>query len=335
MANTAKKQPNGKWRVVLRDGEKFKSFTANTKDEAEFLAAQYKVSKKTTTVNNKKMSAMFDRYIDNRTEILSPSTIALYRNYAKNSFTNIANKKIENVAQSDIQCCVNELSKDHKPHTVKNTIAFLRKVLKEYRPDFSFEVNIPRDDEQDIVIPESDQITKLFEEVKGTDMELPVLCAALMGLRRSEICGIDRDKDINGNILYIRRSVVYDEKHQPVVKTTKTSKSKRNLRIPKQIMDILPPEGEPFTKLSPAVISKRFKEICDRNGYKFTFHKLRHYYASVMLQLGVPDKYAEERMGHSTNQMLKRVYQHTFSSEHEKISDKIEQFFDEKIGSPK
>lgn len=128
--------------------------------------------------------------------------------------------------------------------------------------------------------------------------------------------------------------VVYYEKHQPVVKTTKTSKSKRNLRIPKQIMDILPPEGEPFTKLSPAVISKLFKEICDRNGYKFTFHKLRHYYASVMLQLGIPDKYAEERMGHSTNQMLKRVYQHTFSSEHEKISDKIEQFFDEKIGSP-
>lgn len=334
MANTAKKQPNGKWRVVIRDGEKFKSFTADTKDKAEFLAAQYKVSKKTEVVDKRKMSALFNEYIDNRTEVLSPSTIALYRNYAKNSFPNLLGIKLENITQSDIQRCANALAKSHKPHTVKNTMAFLRKVLKEYRPDFTFKINMPREDEADIIIPESEQVAKIIEEVKGTDMELPVLCAALLGLRRSEICGIDRDKDINGNILSIRRSVVYDEYHQPIVKNTKTSKSKRNLRIPKQIMSILPPEGEPFTKLSPAVISKRFKEICDKNGYEFTFHKLRHYYASVMLRLGVPNKYAGERMGHSTDQMLKRVYQHTFNSQHDRLSDRIERYFDEKIGTP-
>ena len=51
-----------------------------------------------------------------------------------------------------------------------------------------------------------------------------------------------------------------------------------------------------------------------------------------MLQLGIPDKYAMERMGHSTNSMLKRVYQHTFESEHASINEKLQKYFDEASG---
>ena len=58
------------------------------------------------------------------------------------------------------------------------------------------------------------------------------------------------------------------------------------------------------------------------------FHDLRHLNASVMLQLGIPDKYAMERGGWSTNQTLKNVYQHTFSAERQIVDDKIDQFFE-------
>ena len=50
-----------------------------------------------------------------------------------------------------------------------------------------------------------------------------------------------------------------------------------------------------------------------------------------MLQLGVPDKYAMERMGHSTNNMLKQVYQHTFESEQDAITNKMQEYFDSHI----
>ncbi len=43
----------------------------------------------------------------------------------------------------------------------------------------------------------------------------------------------------------------------------------------------------------------------------FRFHDLRHFNASLMLSEGIPDKYAVERMGHSTTAILKSVYQHT------------------------
>ena len=58
-----------------------------------------------------------------------------------------------------------------------------------------------------------------------------------------------------------------------------------------------------------------------------TFHDLRHLNASIMLMLGVPDKYAMERGGWSTDSVLKSVYQQTFSSERKKIDSMIDSYF--------
>lgn len=60
-----------------------------------------------------------------------------------------------------------------------------------------------------------------------------------------------------------------------------------------------------------------------------TFHDLRHVNASVMVQLGVPDKYAMERGGWSTTSTLKSVYQHTFTTEREIIDKRIDDYFND------
>ena len=43
-----------------------------------------------------------------------------------------------------------------------------------------------------------------------------------------------------------------------------------------------------------------------------------------MLLLNVPDKYAMERMGHASTNMLKNVYQHTMRSKSEEVADQGE-----------
>ncbi len=63
----------------------------------------------------------------------------------------------------------------------------------------------------------------------------------------------------------------------------------------------------------------------------FRLHELRHVQASVMLALGVPDKYAMERMGHASTNMLKTVYQHTMKTKSEEVADTIDRFFSEKL----
>ena len=50
-----------------------------------------------------------------------------------------------------------------------------------------------------------------------------------------------------------------------------------------------------------------------------------------MLALGVPDKYAMERMGHATNNMLKTVYQHTMKSKQNEVASMVDNYFMKKL----
>ncbi len=77
---------------------------------------------------------------------------------------------------------------------------------------------------------------------------------------------------------------------------------------------------------------KQLLRMCEAYGLPhYRFHDLRHVQASVMLALGVPDKYAMERMGHASANMLKMVYQHTMRSKSEEVADKVDSFFSEKL----
>ena len=54
---------------------------------------------------------------------------------------------------------------------------------------------------------------------------------------------------------------------------------------------------------------------------------LGHINASIMLMIGIPDKYVMERGGWATNNILKSVYQQTFSDERVKVDQKIDNYF--------
>ncbi|MDD3394861.1 MAG: site-specific integrase, partial [Anaerotignum sp.] len=60
-----------------------------------------------------------------------------------------------------------------------------------------------------------------------------------------------------------------------------------------------------------------------------------HYYASMMLANNVPDKYALKRMGHATDNMLKRVYQHTMKEKDNEINDTIDNYLGAVFGEQK
>ena len=91
--------------------------------------------------------------------------------------------------------------------------------------------------------------------------------------------------------------------------------------------EILNMLNEPGIASDPA----RFQKLMKEQGVKMTFHDLRHLNASVMLMLGVPDKYAMERGGWSTTSTLKSVYQHTFSEERKQADTMIDTFFNDII----
>ena len=87
--------------------------------------------------------------------------------------------------------------------------------------------------------------------------------------------------------------------------------------------------GRVFKINDPTFIYDRLRIICKREGIAFPgVHGLRHTNASVMLSLGIIDKYAMARGGWSTDHTMKTVYQHLFSDKKQSADNAIDSFFE-------
>ena len=167
--------------------------------------------------------------------------------------------------------------------------------------------------------------------VRGTDIELPCMLALWLSLRVSEVRGL-QFRDIKDGVLTIQRSKLYLGGEDVVRDVNKTFTSTRQLVLPEyliKLIEAVPHENDDdfIVPVNYQIIRKHLKKLADANGYTLTFHDLRHLNASVMLMLGIPDKYAMERGGWSTNTTLKSVYQHTFDEERRKVDEQIDGSF--------
>lgn len=75
--------------------------------------------------------------------------------------------------------------------------------------------------------------------------------------------------------------------------------------------------------IHPDMLTRRFMRLCASLGIKCRFHDLRHYNASLMLPLSVPDKYAMERLEQATSGMIKAVYQHIMSDKRKEVNEAV------------
>lgn len=332
---TPQKLPSGMWRCQIMVGGKRISVV----DENPGVAQAKAVAMKNGLIEGaKKRSSMtvaqaIDRYIESKDAVLSPSTLRSYRLIRKNSIGDLEQTQLDSLTQEAVQRHVNALAKQSTPKYVRNVHGLLSAAIAAYRPDFTLHTTLPQRERKEIQIPTMDEIQLLAEKSKNTKFELPFLLATWMGLRTSEIRGLTWDC-IEGNVLHIKQALVEGDTG-PVLKTTKSYSGNRKIKIPtyiKELMDAQPRRDEFIIHYTRNALYNHLRRMCDRYGMKhYRFHDLRHVQASVMLALGVPDKYAMERMGHATPNMLKTVYQHTMQSKSEEVAGLVDNFFSEKL----
>lgn len=326
----AQRLPSGAYRVrVTIDGRR-ESITAPTADEAIYEAMALKTKHK-----NKKSNVTFggalDDYIQSKQNILSPSTIDSYRRYGKHSLAELRDISLSELTPITIQKHFNLLAMKKSPKTVQNAHGLLVSVLNVYEPELAMRLKttLPKKQKRIKQLPD---VQKILTAIIGSDIELPCLLAIWCSLRMSEIRGAKKS-DVKDGILTIHSTILTVDGKNIERDMTKTIESTRQIRLPQRVQALitaLPQEQEYLTTLSGQALYKRFVRLLARKGIedKMTFHDLRHLNASVMLALGIPDKYAMERGGWSTPHVMKSVYQHTFSTEREKIDNRIDAYFE-------
>ncbi len=327
---TAKKLPSGHYRCqVMVNGKRVSVVEPTAKAaQAKAVALRANLIQQQERGANITVGEAIDRYIDTKDAILSPTTVKEYKRIRKSYLQELMKLSVSSVTQEQIQAAVNRMAKEKSPKSVRNAHALLTAVLGEYRPAFQVRTVLPQKRKTELQIPSNDDVHKIVASAKGDRAEIPILLAIWLGLRMSEIRGLTWDC-IKGGYIHIKQAKVKGE-NGDVVKQPKTSSGNRILKLPPEIEELLeqaPHQGDFITDMSARKIYGHFSKICKDAGLPhFRFHDLRHYNASLMLSLGVPDKYAMERMGHATDHMLKTVYQHTMSEKRKEIDRQIEEF---------
>lgn len=257
-----------------------------------------------------------ESYVDMKRNVLSPRTIKEYAETA-NRFPEWFQKlPVSDITQIEVNKLVNELSKNKSPKTVRNYHGFLTAVLGTFYPNLKINTTLPQKVKNEPYTPSQEDVKRILEAVKNTEYEIPITLACY-GMRRSEICAL-KPEDIDGDIVHINKALVLDENKKWVVKSTKTTESTRDIIIPMELADRIRTQGYVY-KGHPNTIYDYLKRTEKELGIPyFSLHKLRHYFASQMSALGVPEADILKLGGWETDHVMKLVYRHSMMEKEEK-----------------
>lgn len=336
MAKKKNQLPSGSYRVQVYIGtdtngkRRYKSFTAPTKKQAQAIAQEWKANRnhKHTDPENLTVHDAIGKYLDVKRAVLSPSTIRGYEGLQRNYFSgDFGRRKLESLTNSVVQLWISDLSARLSPKTVRNAYALFTASLDMFYPDFHVQATLPAKKRPELYCPSDEDVKKLLKHIKGTELEIAVLLAAFGPLRRGEICALE-DTDIHGNTITVNKSMVQGPDRAWVIKQPKTYGSYRDVEFPDFVIERISGINGRIIKATPSRITGRFiKAIESTDIPRFRFHDLRHYSASIMHAIGVPDQYILQRGGWISDNVMKSVYRNVIDLEAAKQNKKINEHF--------
>ena len=118
--------------------------------------------------------------------------------------------------------------------------------------------------------------------------------------------------------------------------TTKSDAGTREVTMPHEVILKLIPDADADTdrivNLYPHQLTNYLARELKKAGIKhFRFHDLRHYQASILHAMGVPDKYIMERCGWKTDSVMRNIYQHTMDQKRRQVESDICSYFSDEF----
>jgi integrase len=278
------------------------------------------------------------------------TTFSSYEQMVKSVIEPYFRKKavtLQGLEARHIQQFYSEKLKTVKPNSVIHYHAVIHQALKyAMKTDLvpqnvAMKVDRPKKNDYQPVFLDAEELQHLFEVVKGTKLELPVLVAAFYGLRRGEVCGLKWDAiDFERGMITIKHTVTsmqVDGKTKMYAQdSAKTKSSMRTLplvgsfaeyfrevkaaqELNKQVCgNCYNYEYDGFVfvdelgeRMKPDYLTSQFPAFIQRHGMKkMRFHDLRHSCASLLLANGVPLKQIQDWLGRSDFSTTANIYAH-------------------------
>ena len=204
---------------------------------------------------------------------------------------------------------------------------------KQQKPEFSFYT--------------APQLARLLQAIQGEPLFPLVQVAAVYGLRKSELLGLQWDSvDFEANTLTVKHTVV--KLCSTVAKDTpKSNASRRTFPLTPEMRTLFLqakadetanrrlfgreyhqspyifkwPDGRPF---SPDYVSQKFSKLLKQHGLPhIRFHELRHSCASMLIAQGFSLKDVQEWLGHADITLTANTYSHLDIARKKSIAESL------------
>ena len=313
---TPRKLPSGNWFIQLSVNGQRISVTEPTEKACIARAMAIKQDLLEPVDRSKKptLSASIDRYIDDRQNILSPSTIVGYRVIQRNRFKAAMERPVNAYDENGWQRLVNQEAKIVSAKTLQNSWFFISSVIYE-QTGCRYNVRLPQIVSNERPFLDPDQIQVFLRAVQGEPFEVPALLA-LCSLRRSELLALTWDKiDLKAGFINVCGSVVSNG-HEMVYKKENKNRSSNRLvpiMIPqlRSALEAAERTSKRVVTISPSAILRGINRVCDENNLpKVGIHGLRHSFASLAYHLNMPEKIAMRIGGWCDDDTMRKIYTH-------------------------
>lgn len=306
-----------------------------TKSEAMELISQAVSNAPKRPTVKASFSDCAQQYIDDKGNILSPSTLYGYRNLKRlidTSYPGFAKLRLCDIGDPDIQRLINDYSAGHSPKSVSNLIGFISPVLKYFDKSRQIYVTTPQKRDPDLYTPDDDEVEKLIKRIEGTEFEIPVMLGAF-ALRRSEICALTIDDfDFKDNSVFIHKAKLRGrDGGWVIVERNKTARSRRKVYLPDIICRKVAERGYVY-RGDPNDISVFMRKVeTELDINHFSLHRLRSYYASISDYLHAAEVTILDQGGWSSPHVMKKIYRKKLEDKNKKAAARTVRHFEELI----
>jgi integrase len=338
-----KKRSDGRYCKSIRDERTGKRvyFYAETEREIFKKILDYTARSE----RGRLFSEVADEWWSEKLEKITEGTKRGYSSAYKRAREAFGETPIKDIRPRDIEAHLRSLSRQqYTSKSIKNdklviNLIFDTAVVEgdiQYNPCAS--ITVPKGKAS---TPRTSASLKDEEIIKNTsDIWLMPFLALMTGMRKGECLALQwGDIDFDKNLITVSKSAEHIGSRAHI-KDTKTEKGHRSIiLLPKlrevllkhprtRSTDFILSEDGGCTPLSAKQYNRRLREYRERTGIECTAHQLRHSFATLCFEAGLPDKVVQYMIGHANISTTKDIYTDVRGNMLEKASNTLVEYIE-------
>ena len=191
---------------------------------------------------------------------------------------------------------------------------------------------------------------RLAVAAQPSPLGMSIELALTTGMRRGEVCAL-RWSDLGNDGTVTASRALGNAEGDFCLKESKTQSSRRTIPLTRHTWQALRDmraesirkmaafglSGDPFVlgtqepdsrSYNPTQIGKDFAAFCKMNGFRCTFHDLRHTFATMMIAAGTDVRTVASHLGHTSISMTLNIYADVDPDAKKAVVSKVNDCFD-------